>query len=48
MIGAKLVVVLGLLGLPFNSVVFGVALAWMGYALWSGIGEEILAPEAAM
>ena len=48
MIGAILVVVLGLLDLPFNSVVFGVALAWMGYALWSGIGEEILAPEAAM
>jgi hypothetical protein len=48
MIGAILVVVLGLLGLPFNSVVFGVALAWMGYVFWSDSGEEILAPEAAM
>ena len=48
MIGAILVVVLGLLGLPFSSVVFGVALARMGYALWSGIGEEIFTPEAAM
>jgi hypothetical protein len=48
MIGAISVVVHGLLGLPFNSVVFGVALAWMGKALRSGIGEEILAPEGAM
>jgi hypothetical protein len=48
MIGAILVVALGLLDLPFNSLVFGVALAWMGYALWSGTGEEILAPKATM
>jgi hypothetical protein len=48
MIGAISVVVHGLLGLPFNSVVFEVALAWMGKALRSGIGEEILAHEAAI
>ena len=43
MVGAVLVTVLFLaLELPFGFVVFGAALAWMGYALWSGTGEPAL------
>lgn len=48
MIGAVLFLVLGILDIPFISVVFGVAITWMGYSLWSSSGEAILSPEAAM
>jgi hypothetical protein len=33
-----------LLPLPLGGVVFGVALAWIGYVLFTGIGEEALQP----
>lgn len=35
MLGAALFLVLGFLELPFASVVFGAAIAWLGFALWS-------------
>lgn len=38
MVGAALMFVLLLLELPGSTLVFGVALAWMGYALWTGHG----------
>jgi hypothetical protein len=38
-VGAVLIFVLSLLELPFSAVVFGIALAWIGYALWAGAGE---------
>jgi hypothetical protein len=47
MIGAVLILVLSLLELPFSSVVFGIALAWMGYALWEGGGEAAPEPQSA-
>ncbi|HEX6387149.1 MAG TPA: hypothetical protein VF177_20985 [Anaerolineae bacterium] len=47
MVGAMLAFALLFLELPFFIVVFGVALAWMGYALWSGTGEPALTAEAA-
>ena len=34
-IGAVLFLVLGFLDLPFASVVFGAAIAWLGFALWT-------------
>lgn len=37
-----------LLEVPFSTVVFGTALAWMGYALWSGTGEPALGAEGAI
>jgi hypothetical protein len=40
MIGAVLYPVGGFLELPFAGVVFGAAVAWMGYALWSGTANE--------
>lgn len=46
-IGALLSFVLTLLDLPLWSVVLGAAVTWMGYALWSGIGEPALVSEAA-
>ena len=47
MIGAVLSFVLSFLELPFGEVVFGVALAWMGYAVWAGAGEQATEPRAA-
>jgi len=32
---------------PFSIVVFGAALAWMGYALWSGASEPAAEPQPA-
>ena len=39
MVGAVLLFILLLLEAPGSGVVFGAALAWMGYALWTGGGE---------
>jgi hypothetical protein len=48
-VGAVLALVLALLELPFEAVVQGAAVAWMGYALWShGADELSLIAEAAM
>jgi hypothetical protein len=47
MVGAVLAFVLLLLELPFFIVVFGTALAWMGYAVWSGGGEQAIEPQPA-
>jgi hypothetical protein len=47
MIGAIMFPVLGALTLPFAGVVYGVAVAWMGYALWAGTGEPALVAEPA-
>jgi hypothetical protein len=38
-VGAVLWFVTLLLDIPGSGVVFGAAVAWMGYALWSGTGE---------
>lgn len=38
-VGAVLAFAMGVLEIPFELVVFGAAVAWMGYALWSGAGE---------
>lgn len=48
MIGAVLFAVVGVLELPFATVLFGVALAWMGYGLWSRTADkpELLAEAA--
>lgn len=48
MVGAVLLFVILLLEIPGYSVVFGAALAWMGYSLWSGTGEPVLRAEKAM
>jgi hypothetical protein len=49
MVGALLFVVLSVMELPFTGVLYGAAVAWMGYALWSGTAEEpSLIAEAAM
>lgn len=48
MIGAVLFFILFMLVLPGATVLFSVALAWMGYALWSSIGERALSAKAAM
>lgn len=45
MAGAVLFFVLILLDLPGYSIVLGVGLAWMGYALWSGTHEQVGQPE---
>jgi hypothetical protein len=47
MVGAGLFLVLGILMIPFAGVVYGVAVAWMGYALWSGASQPALSAEAA-
>jgi hypothetical protein len=47
-IGAVLYPVLGALSIPLAGLVFGAAVVWMGYWLWSGIREGALRPEAAM
>jgi len=46
-VGAVLLFVLLMLDVPGSTVVFGAALAWMGYALWSGTSEPALTAEAA-
>lgn len=48
MIGALLFFVLFMLELPGATLLFGAALAWMGYALWSGTGEPTMSAEAAI
>ena len=49
MLGALVFGVGGLAGLPFAGVLYGAAVAWLGYALWSGTAEEpSLIAEAAM
>ncbi|MDT8307494.1 MAG: hypothetical protein RRC07_16295 [Anaerolineae bacterium] len=48
MVGAVLLLVLLLLELPGATVVFGAALAWMGYALWSRPFEHAPVPKVAM
>lgn len=40
MIGAVLYPLLGVASIPFAAVLFGAALAWMGYALWSAAGTS--------
>jgi hypothetical protein len=48
-VGAVLALVLAFLDLPFEAVVMGAAVAWMGYALWSrNADESSLIAEAAM
>lgn len=46
-IGAILFPVLGALSLPLAGLVFGLAVAWMGLALWSGAGEPAMLADAA-
>lgn len=50
MVGAVLTFVLILLELPLELVVLGAAVAWMGYALWTGAAQRSSSsiPEAAM
>jgi hypothetical protein len=49
MIGAVLFAVGGAMELPFAAVLFGAAVTWMGYGLWSRTPDEPeLAAEAAM
>lgn len=36
MVGSALAVVGGILGLPLSSIVLDVAVAWLGYTLWTG------------
>jgi hypothetical protein len=45
MVGAVLLFVALLLEFPGSTVVFGAALAWMGYGLWSGAGERAAASQ---
>jgi hypothetical protein len=40
MIGALLFAVVSVMELPFTGVLYGAAVAWMGYSLWSGTAEE--------
>jgi hypothetical protein len=47
MVGAVLVFVLAVLELSLWTVVLGAALAWMGYAVWTGAGEPASTAEAA-
>jgi hypothetical protein len=47
MIGAVFFFILFMLVLPGATVLFSAALAWMGYALWSGAGELALTARAA-
>jgi hypothetical protein len=46
-VGAVLIFVLSFLELPFSAVVLGIALAWMGYAVWAGAGEGAAEPRPA-
>lgn len=47
MAGAVLVLVLVFVELPFESVVLGLAVAWMGYSLWSDVSEQAAIAEVA-
>ena len=47
MIGAVSFVVIFMLDFPGATVVFSAALAWMGYALWSGADEQATEPQPA-
>lgn len=47
MVGAVLFFAMLFLELPGSTVVFGVALAWMGYVLWAGAGETAPEPQTA-
>ncbi|HZD57688.1 MAG TPA: hypothetical protein VE136_13225 [Anaerolineales bacterium] len=47
-VGAVLHFVILLLEIPGYSLVFGAALAWMGYALWSETGAPAMTAERAM
>jgi hypothetical protein len=47
MVGAVSIFVILFLELPGSTVVFGAALAWMGYALWTGAGEQATDPQSA-
>ena len=47
MVGAVLFFAMLFLELPGSTVVLGVALAWMGYALWTGAGETAAEPQPA-
>jgi hypothetical protein len=47
MVGALLFLVIGILELPFAGMVYGAAVAWMGYALWSGTTKPRLIAQAA-
>jgi hypothetical protein len=40
MIGALLFAVVSVLDLPFAGVLYGAAVAWMGYGLWSGTADK--------
>jgi hypothetical protein len=42
MVGAALLFVLIIIDVPGSGIVFGVALLWMGYALWSEAGQPAL------
>ena len=44
--GALLAFILSSLDLPLWSLVLGAAMAWMGYALWSGNSEQAMAADA--
>ena len=44
--GALLAFILSSLDLPLWSLVLGAAMAWMGYAQWSGNSEQAMAAEA--
>lgn len=46
-IGAVLTFVLIFIELPLEVVVLGAAVAWMGYALWSGVAEPAMVAESA-
>jgi hypothetical protein len=48
MVGAILAFVLVLIEFPVFAIVQSAALAWMGYALWSGDAEPEMIVEAAM
>jgi hypothetical protein len=48
MVGAVLAMVMGFLEIPFEVVVLGLAMAWMGYVLWSGSGQPAMTAERAM
>jgi hypothetical protein len=40
MIGAALFAVIGAMELPFATIIFGTALTWMGYRLWTPTSDE--------
>ena len=48
MIGAVLFLALGFIELPFASAVLGAALAWLGFALWSGVSQPVRSAKVAM